>query len=66
MIQIPNNLIPLKIQNLMGSTYQVVSTNEETTFYQGTWRQCAEYINEKMMLRFKEILLDGIIPPNHD
>jgi hypothetical protein len=64
MIKTPNNLIPLKIQNLMGNIYQVVSTTDEEPFYQGTWRQCAEWINEKMLIRFKEILTDGIIPPN--
>ena len=56
------NLIPLKIQNLQGEIYQVVSTNEETTYYQGSWRQCAEWINEKIIESFHQIISDGILP----
>lgn len=57
-----NNLIPLKIQNLQGEIYQVVSTTEDKTYYQGSWRQCAEWINEKISESFTEILTDGIRP----
>lgn len=42
----PTNFSPIKIQNLIGVIYQVVSIDEEIPYYQGSWRECCDYISK--------------------
>lgn len=52
--------IPCKIEKMPNSDnfYKVVSLNEDQTYFKGTWRECAEYVNK--------IRLDIILKLNHE
>lgn len=58
----PTNYITLRIINLQGEIYQVVSTNEETTYYQGSWKQCIDYVEKIVINEFNRIALEALSP----
>ena len=62
-MSIVTNFCPIKIQNLMGSIYQVVSTNENTAYYQGNWKECCNYVKNVFTLELRRVLEESIPLP---
>jgi len=57
----PTNFSPIKIQNLIGSTYQVVSTDENTLYFQGSSKECFVYIKDVFTLELHRVLEESIL-----
>jgi hypothetical protein len=63
MIPTVTNFCPIKIQNLIGEIYQVVSNDEKTPYFQGSWKECCDYIKNVFLYELRKCLEESI-PPN--